>query len=369
MSISGGGHTSFINYYANHVLSIDSSPSQMHHNAPTIRSQLAMAKSASPSPWSSGRWKLTLDFGIETYERNDNSQLYNLLGEEWGCNDARLVLPFEVLVSAETSDQQKNDSWLGGKPTGTVECIKQRSNNDKEYCALYINEKGEQDVEIQSGHWRIEPPLPLLPTNVNILPGQASTLRFYLTLNTAIQRNSITFPKEQLLLLQSNTFRTEQYKDGVQTLLPYQYAKDRSQKQLEEQLNHETGDRRLDGNDIIETLGGMKDAAGLVMERDKMRAKWLEVKSSLPKLDSSIDTSQGVEINKLLEDERKWGIWPGDTELMTIERGIIYAVVTKDDSKSNGFFQSLLMQDNSAKGEPLAVGRWSGLPMFDNDLI
>ena len=369
MSISGGGHTSFINYYANH-LSIDSSPPQMHHNAPTIRSQLAMAKSASPSPWSSGRWKLTLDFGIETYERNDNSQLYNLLGEEWGCNDARLVLPFEVLVSAETrSDQQQNDSWLGGKPTGTVECIKQRSNNDKEYCALYINEKGEQNVAIQSGHWRIEPPLPLLPTYVNILPGQASTLRFYLTLNTAIQRNSITFPKEQLLLLQSNTFRTEQYKDGVQTLLPYQYAKDRSQKQLEEQLNHETGDRRLDGNDIIETLGGMKDAAGLVMERDKMRAKWLEVKSSLPKLDSSIDTSQGVEINKLLEDERKWGIWPGDTELMTIERGIIYAVVTKDESKSNGFFQSLLMQENSAKGEPLAVGRWSGLPMFDNDLI
>lgn len=305
----------------------------------TSSSRLLMASDqSSPSPWSSGYWQLTLDFGKET----------------------RLSLSFEILVNAETNSQE-NDSWLGGKPTGTIE-----TNNDD--CATYINNNGQQNVEISSGQWRIEPPMPLLPTYVNTLLGQASTLRFYLTMNTPIERNSITFPENQLLLLQSNTFRTEQYRDGIQTLLPYQYNKDRAQKNLDEQLDHETGDRRLDGNDVLETLGGMKDAAELVMVRDKMRNKWLEVKGSLPKISdsSSIGTGRGVDIDKLLDDEDSWGVWPGDTEFMTIERGVIYAVVTNKE-KDQGFFQSLMSSDDSDKGEPVVVGKWSAVPLFDDD--
>lgn len=327
----------------------------------TSTSRLSMSSDqSSPSPWASGYWQLTFDFGINKSERDNNSQLYNLLGEEWGLNDARLSLSFEIIVNAETNSQE-NDSWLGGKPTGTIE-----TKNDD--CATYINNDGQQNVKISSGQWRNEPPMPLLPTYVNTLLGQASTLRFYLTMNTPIQRNSITFPENQLLLLQSNTFRTEQYRDGIQTLLPYQYNKDRAQKNLDETLDHETGDRRLDGNDVLETLGGMKDAAELVMERDKMRNKWLEVKDSLPKISdsSSIGTGRGVDIDKLLDNEDSWGIWPGDTELMTIERGVIYAVVA-NKKKDQGFFQSLLSSDDSDNGEPVVVGRWSAVPLFDDD--
>lgn len=327
----------------------------------TSTSQLFMSSDqSSPSPWSSGYWQLTLDFGIDESERDNNSQLYNLLGEGWGLNDARLSLSFEILVNAETNSQE-NDSWLGGKPTGTIE-----TNSDD--CATYINNNGQQNVEISSGQWRIEPPMPLLPTYANALTGQASTLRFYLTMNTPIQRNSIIFPENQLLLLQSNAFRTEQYRDGIQTLLPYQYNKDRAQKNLDDQLDHETGDRRLDGNDVLETLGGMKDAAELVMERDKMRNKWLEVKDSLPKISdsSSIGTGRGVDIDKLLDDEDSWGIWPGNTELMTIERGVIFAVVANKE-KDQGFFQSLMSSNDSDKGDPVVVGRWSAVPLFDDD--
>jgi len=332
--------------------------------------QLAMLQRTSPSPWSPGSWEIMLDFGREeSSERNDNSQLSNILGEEWGSNGGRLALSFEIVASAETTNEKSGGessvqmTWLGGKPTGTVECVSRTRNNDENYCASYINERGQQNVQISSGQWRIEPPLPLLPTYSNILPGQASTLRFYIELATSIKRNSITFPKDQLLLLQSNTFRTQQYSSGVQTLLPYQYYKDISQKQVEEQLNHETGDRRLDGNDILETLGGYKDVAEMVLERDKQRRKWREVEGVLPKLDSTIDTSRKVDINKLLEDEDRWGIWPGDTELMTIERGVILAVVAKEPKQKMGLFP--WMQDGSKVEEPVVVGKWSILPIFD----
>ena len=335
--------------------------STYHNDARATYISMAHLQRESPSPWSPGAWKITMDFGREdSSDRNDNNiqLLSSLLGDEWGSNGGRLVLSFDVLASAEISKQQQNDdndSWLGGKPTGTVE-------TDDESCT-YINEQGQQLCTFLPGNWRIEPPLPLLPTYTNILSGQASTLRFYLTINTPIRRNTISFPEEQLLLFQCNTFRKSQYSSGVQTLLPYQYAKERSQRLLVEQLNHETGDRRLDGNDLLDTLSATKEMAKLVIERDKMRSKWLEVESVLPKLDSSIDTSQGIDINTLIDDDEKWGIWPSDTELMTIESGIIYAVVNAKKEKQ-GFFQSLL-QDNSKKGEPVVVGRWNAKPIFD----
>ncbi|KAL3774156.1 hypothetical protein ACHAW5_009679 [Stephanodiscus triporus] len=229
----------------------------------------------SSSPWSPGEWKITLDFGKkeESSEKNGKSQLANLLGKEWGSNGGRLALSFDVLVTSDIKNgsEDKNKSaqaWLGGKPTGTVQCISHTASDDVNDCASYINEGGQQYVKISAGQWRIEPPLPILPSYTKIIPGQASTLRFYLTLATAVQRNTIIFPEKQLLLLQSNAFRTQQYLSGITTLLPYRSAMESSQILLEERLNHDTGDRRLDGNDIFETLGGYRDIAELVTERD-----------------------------------------------------------------------------------------------------
>ena len=336
----------------------------------------------SPSPWSPGKWKVTLDFGREgvveseysSSETNENNlQLSNLLGEEWGAEGGRLVLSFEILANAETDttkvDEQQSIQmkWLGGKPTGAVETML----NDEGYSsASYINTKGQQNVQISSGQWRIEPPLPLLPTFANILPGQASTLRLYLTLLDAIERNTITLPENQLLLLQSNTFRYQQYMNGVQTILPYAYEKERSQKILEEQLNHETGDRRLDGNDILETLGGYKDIAELALDRDAKRRRWKDIEGDLPKLDdASIDTTSGrrIDINDLVDEDDRWGIWPGDTELMTIERGVILAVVREEKKKKGGGgFSFPWMQDGGNGPEPVIVGKWSVVPLEED---
>ena len=49
----------------------------------------------SPSPWSPGKWKLTLDFGVDepkpdssSLEQNENRiQLHKLLGDNWGAEE------------------------------------------------------------------------------------------------------------------------------------------------------------------------------------------------------------------------------------------------------------------------------------------
>ena len=257
--------------------------------------------------------------------------------------------------------------WLGGKPTGSIECLPKEtggdeSNDEKIHHATYINNKGEQRVQISPGLWRNEPPTPILPSYTKILSGQASSLRMYLKIFNSIERNTISFPEDQLLLLKSNSFRTSQFASGVQTLLPYQYAKEQSQQVLEEQLNHETGDRRLDGNDLLETIGGYKDIAALVMERDERRRRWKEVEGVLPKISGpSIKIGRAATTEQLLNDEERWGIWPGDTELMTLERGVVLAAVSAKEKK-----QSLFpwMQDSNVE-EMVVVGKWSATPLFD----
>ena len=183
----------------------------------------------------------------------------------------------------------------------------------------------------------------------------------YVKLVNSIERNTISFPEDQLLLLKSNTFRTTQFAAGIQTLFPYLYAKEQTQQVLEEQLNHETGDRRLDGNDLLDTIGGYKDIAAMVIERDERRRRWKEVEGVLPKIGGpSIKIGRTATTEQLLNDDKRWGIWPGDTELMTVERGVVLAAVSGKEKK-----QSLFpwMQDTSSE-EIVVVGKWTAIPLF-----
>ena len=313
------------------------------------------------SPWSPGKWKIKLHFkreeGSSSNELASDELINKLLGEEWGL-DSQLVLPLEIMVTAELSSKLERDenniqsSWLGGKATGSIKCITQyTSDQDKPYHTTYINDMGQQHVRISSGNWRMEPPIPLMTSpNGKTISGQASTLRFHLTIEDAIQRNSISFPENQLLLLQSNTFREDQYEDGIRTMFPYQYAKDNAQNMLDAQLDHESGDRRLDGTDLLPLFEGYKDIAGLIWERDEKYRKWKEVEGVLPSVDSTRD---GVTAT-FSEDDERWGVWPGDTDLMTVERGIILAVVENKGTRSRN-------------GNTVYVGSWTADPIWDED--
>ncbi|KAL7447602.1 hypothetical protein ACHAWC_000012 [Mediolabrus comicus] len=103
----------------------------------------------------------------------------------------------------------------------------------------------------------------------------------------------------------------------------------------------------------------------MVMERDERCRRWREVEGVLPKIGSSSSGSgrrrRGESMEKLLNDEKRWGVWPGDTELMTVERGVILAAVTVKDKKE----RSLLfpwMQESKVQ-EMVVVGKWSAAPL------
>ena len=136
-----------------------------------------------------------------------------------------------------------------------------------------------------------------------------------------------------------------------------------TQRLLEDKLNHVSGDRRLDGNDILETLGGFRDIAELVTERDVRRREWGKIEGVLPKL-LNVNASRNVELSNILEDEDRWGVWLGDTELMTAECGVISAVVKKEKSKAKMF--PWMQQDGAA--ETVVVGKWSVVPIFEDCL-
>jgi len=364
---------------------------------------------ASSSPWAPGTWKITLDFGRDgstqsnnnaampstslfenpkqsSSSRKENDQkITTLFGEEWGASGGRLVLSFQVVVTTDLLPDENSKSnnlkqlqsaWLGGKPTGTIQCLPVNEGDKDDYCTTYINTNGQQKVRISPGQWRIEPPQPVPSQPTKILSGQASTLRYHLTIQNSIERNSISLPENQLLFLRSNMFRLSNYEMGLQTILPYQYAKDYTQRALEEQLNHETGDRRLDGTDMLETLEGYKDLAGLVGERDEAWRRWKDVVGVLPKLPKDLMDLDGLDrgkrskvLNGLLEDDDRWGVWPGDVEPITIEKGMILALVSQSNGAvgNGGFFPWMGNNVRASLEETVVVGRWSAVPVFDED--
>ena len=86
-----------------------------------------------------------------------------------------------------------------------------------------------------------------------------------------------------------------------------------SKRMVEEQLNHVSGDRRLDGTDIIQTIEGYKDFVQLIKVCDDSKWRWKEIKNILPK-------------QKKISSNQQFGIWPGDVELLTVEWGVIIVV-------------------------------------------
>ena len=144
-------------------------------------------------------------------------------------------------------------------------------------------------------------------------------------------------------------------------MLPYEFAKDDSQRQLEEQLDHDGGDRRLDGSDLVKTLEGYKDMTSLVLERDEKRARWREVKDSLPRIPSAVKAKRTNGLDKLLDDDDSFGVWPGDTALLTIEQGAIYAVVQEKRTGLLGFMKE------GSQPELVPVGTWKATPLFEDD--
>lgn len=236
------------------------------------------------SPWKSASWRLVLDIGRENPSN---------LPEEWGRSGARLSFPLELLVESERLPEEQQDPLLG-RGANRLRVVDEAS-------ITYITEQGEQRVPIQcnTGGWKLR---------LGRTKGHASLLRFWLDIGSAgfgkkvaAQKKDVTLLANERLYFAAHCWREEDWKIGRRKIQPLAEAYERAQAKLEEKVDHEGGDRRLDGDDPLETLAAYKDMAGLTLDRDDKRRQLLDAQEYLP-------PPQDIPL----------GNWPGSTELVAL---------------------------------------------------
>ena len=283
------------------------------------------------SPWSPAEWKITLNFGRES--GGSGVDAVSAGDDNWGASGARLALTVPVCIQAGNTDTQQQrqqrkrqeegrsiveDDFLGERcdPLQVLDS------------ASYITMQGTQQVDFATlGAWR-------LSGSTRRRVGDASTLRIILGLKNTITRNDVVVSAPQKLYLTTNAWRNdEELRMGQSRMKFVQQQYQDAQSALDDQLSHETGDRRLDGTNLLDVAAATIDMASLVKQRDDRWSDVRQAQMTLPYKELSPP-----------------GAWPGSDQSLVIQEGII-AVRRK---KKGGFFGT----------EELAVvGRWTASPM------
>ena len=225
-----------------------------------------------------------------------------LLGDdEWGASGARLALTVPVCIQAETSQQPQDNDYFLGQRCDQLQVLSG---------ANFISMQGTQDVAFaELGAWRLsrgsQPPT----------AGDASTLRMMLELENTITRNDIVVTPQKLYLA-TQAWRTPEYHVGQRRLQRVQQRYQSAQDALEAQLSHASGDRRLDGTNLLEAAAASMDMASLVKRRDDRLSELRQAQVTLPYKELSAP-----------------GAWPGSDQALVIQEGMI--AVKK---KKGGFF-------------------------------
>lgn len=268
---------------------------------------------STPSPWASAEWRLTLNIG-----REKNTEM----PEKWGASGARLVLPVDVTIESESWSGPPDD-WGVGKSGGSLSVIRPIKD------ARYINANGEQRVCIREGGWKISSPAK--SGNKNSGGGHASTLQFWLDIESEATRNDVTLSGNQRVYFGANCWRAPELELGRLAMAPLLGDYEAAQRTLDDRLSHETGDRRLDGTDPLDTMVAYKDMTELVIQRDEMLRRLKEASRTLPRN----------------ADRLSKGNWPGSTELLSV-------APTEMLIKEKKFFFG---------EEFLVVGKWEAVPL------
>ena len=307
---------------------------------PNVSSESSMPASpgseSDPSPWKSSKWRFTLNIGREpdTY-----------MPEEWGASGGRLVLSVDVQVDSDriskkvdTQRESVDDPLLKHNPF-SMKLLSTKS--------TYITNKGEQICEFgEIGGWKIRFPLiEQAQERANSygrggsnqkVTGRASTLRCYIDLLSTIERNDIKLNGKERIYLTSKCWREDDVEYAYERLKPIQQSYENAQERLDNALSHEYGDRRLDGNDIIDTIAGMKDTAQLVIERDQALRNYEEAKVIYPT----------IPLSKLPE-----GPWPGQVEWLSLEPKML-----------------LVRREKFLVGDEYhIIGTWTATPLLEDD--
>lgn len=263
-------------------------------------------------PWSPAKWRIDLDIGRENKFRDDD--------DPWGRSGARLVLPTTLLL--ETDDVVDD---MTGEKYNQLTVLQNPT---------YVTSDGELEVQMgSSGGWK-------LATRRMGTAGCAGQLYLWLDLLASATRQDVSIEAPQRLYLTANCWREDELNIGLDRFQPLKKAYENAQIELENRLSHDTGDRRLDGADLIDTALGSVDMAVLVKERDDRRAAMIEAERTFPNPD------------KLSQKGR----WPGSTELLSIARGV---VVGRKEEK--GWLPVL------TRTSEVVLGRWTARSIEDED--
>lgn len=267
------------------------------------------------SPWSPAEWKITLNFGRERETPSDEGRM-----RDWGASGARLAFTVPVRVSSDTNPHVQDD-FVGRR------CDQLRVIPGEE--ATFVSVRGLERARFAAhppGAWRLS------PRTTGRVAGDAGTLRVILELDDTLTRNDVVVTGPRRLYLSAHVWRSDELPAGRRRLAATRRRYRDAQDAVEARLSHESGDRRLDGTDLLDTAAASVDMAGLVRRRDARRSELREAQTTLPYKDLSAP-----------------GAWPGDDQPLIVQEGTI--AVKK---RTGGLF---------GIDELVVVGRWTAAPV------
>lgn len=229
------------------------------------------------SPWSCAEWRLNLEFG-GTGDVTTTTSV-----------STRVVLPTQVLIESKTQPVLEQ-FMLGSGKSDLVTTLEDPT---------FISMSGEQTVRMgDHGGWKI------LSRRTG-KAGDAGELRIWLDILDNFSKNELEVSAQRIYLT-TNCWRKQEFDVGSKRLKPLKLDYQNYQRQIEDRLQHETGDRRLDGTNLVDTAMGTIDMGILVTKRDEARFRLMEAELKLPNSDNVIS-----------------GTWPGSTESLFIAKGRI----------------------------------------------
>ena len=183
--------------------------------------------------WDARSWRLTFDVG-----RTEGDES---MPDDWAASGARMAFSVDVEVSSDDASSKDNEVGRGA-------------------CALrpltegeFVSGDGVQRVRVAEGGWRID---------------HNDVLRCWLDVESAAARNDVSLAPGRCYLEAAVWRSPADLAAGRQKLAPLVADTRKAQDELERALDHNEGDRRLDGSDLIETAKAYGDVAGLVGKRD-----------------------------------------------------------------------------------------------------
>lgn len=290
------------------------------------------------SPWAPAKWILTLDFGSPI--PNGYSSSRSAVEDETGRPQEQRLLVTRIVTKMEIQVTSANaptlDRFLG--PGASV--VNPLSDG------MYITLKGQQSIQLSPGGW----------TLAHRTKPKASLLQLWMELECDVRKNEFVLPRGERLYLTTQAWRETEYDLAVKTMRPIYERYAQAETTLQRTLSHESGDRRLDGKDPLETLQAYGDMAQLVLERDLKRAEYQRALEDYPP--PITENGNGNNYNKDLVLPE--GPWPGSDEWLTMgpkEQNPIL-VVSKRGKK--GLF-------GAAVEELEAIGTWTAEPVLSEE--